>query len=673
MPVSFTNLNDVLLLNILEQSHEAVAVYDSLSLNIRFVSDGMLRIWGKNKSVIGKTFEEAIPEIVGQPFTELLQNVWLTGETYIAKSTPATLEINGVLITSYFDFEYRAIKNDVGDTNAILHTAKDVTEQLKALEMVELRNEKVTQLFNELSESNQNLSALYEEQQAANEELLATNEELGEAQQSLFESNDKLAESELRLRSIFDQSPVGIAVLRGPNHVIEIVNQTILNIWGRKIEDVLNKPHKEARPELEGQPVYNWLDDVYKKGIKKVNNEFRVWLYDEGKLREAYVNSVYQPLKNAKGEITGVLVILDEITDIIKTRQESAEMQEIFRLAIEAGELGTFYYNPKTNEFTGNDLLKDWFGVGLGTDIDLGLALANIAEEDRERVTAAIIESLSADSSGNYEEEYTIVHPITHQRRTVRAKGKTFFDHQGEPSLLSGTLQDITERKKDEERKNDFIAMVSHELKTPLTAIKGYLQLLHRKFRKEQDNYTVSSLERTDKQVDKMISLIHGFLDVSRLETGKLHIEKETFDFADLLSEAKEEAKAAMPTHRLEIADLDATTVFADREKIGQVLHNLISNAAKYSPLNSTITIHAKKKGKMLECSISDNGIGIPANEIPHLFERYYRVKEEQLPSVSGFGIGLYLCTEIIQRHNGKIWAESEYGKGSTFHFVIPC
>ncbi|WP_285009865.1 PAS domain-containing sensor histidine kinase [Pedobacter faecalis] len=484
--------------------------------------------------------------------------------------------------------------------------------------------------------------------------------------------NDKLAESEARLQSIFERSPVGISVLTGPDHIIEQANEMILKIWGRTAKEVLGKPHRIARPELKGQPVYDWLDEVLRTGVKRVNSEFRVMLYDNGGLREAYVNSAYQPLKDASGNTTGVLVILDEITDMIKARQEATKVKEMLNLAMESGELGAFYYDPANNRLSGNDLLKSWFGLGHAEHLALETATAAIADEDRDRVDAAIRRALTPQSGGNYEIEYTIIHQLTGVPRMVRAKGKTLFDENGNPLSLNGTLQDITERKKDEQRKDDFIGMVSHELKTPLTSLNAYLQLLQRSARKTEDAYAEGLLEKSGLQLKKMTRMINSFLNISRLEAGKLHLDPQEFDLSALVSELEDEANTMFDSHQFIFDPGPSAMVLADRDKIGQVISNFLTNAVKYSLTGTRVEVTCRVSGGKATVRVKDEGFGIKPEDLPRIFERYFRVEDTNKFGASGFGIGLYLCAEIIERHDGHIRAESTLGQGSAFSFDLP-
>ncbi|SEM31343.1 hypothetical protein SAMN05421856_102346 [Chryseobacterium taichungense] len=650
---SFSNsFSSDLIIQALAASPAPTSIYSGEDMIIRFANAGMLALWGKDASVIGKPLMDAIPELEGQPFLALLQEVWRSGKTYSVSDAPAKLIKDGVETLDYFDYEYRALLDENKKTWCILNTALEVTSRRDFLQRIQQKEEKE--------------QVLKEEMAATLEELTSTNEELND-------SIKLLAHSREHVRAIIEQAPVGITMLSGPDQIIEIANPAILKIWGRKEEEVIGYPHESVRPELRGQPVNKWIKEVYESGKPKINSEFLVKLHHHGGLREAIVNSIYQPIFSADGKISGILIILEEITQQVLDRRKNENDQQMLALAIEAGELATFYYQPDTNLFSGNALLKNWFGLSSEDDLDLSLALEVIVPEDRERVISAITDSLSKHSDGNYFIEYRIKNSIDMKTRMLQANGRVFYDAQGNPLSLNGTLRDITEQKKEEERKDDFMGMVSHELKTPLTSLKAYLQILQRMTAKSENLMQQNTLEKSLKQVDNMNSMINGFLNVSRFDTGQMHIEKTVFDFQLLFSEIEDEVLSTIHTHKFLFKPSGSLSVLADREKISQVIHNLIGNAVKYSPMGTVITVEYLRTGNnSLKINVYDQGKGISQEDRQRIFERYYRVKDIQSASIAGFGIGLYLCKEIIQLHKGSIDVESSEDEGSVFSFVLP-
>jgi PAS domain S-box-containing protein len=245
-------------------------------------------------------------------------------------------------------------------------------------------------------------------------------------------------------------------------------------------------------------------------------------------------------------------------------------------------------------------------------------------------------------------------------------------DKEGKVIGVSKIARDISEQKRDEQRKNDFIGMASHELKTPLTSLIALVQVLQLKLKDSSDTFVPSALQKVSHQARKMTSLINGFLNVSRLESGKLIIEKQAFDLTDLIREQIGDIRMTVSQHQFVFEPAAEIRVVADRDKIGSVISNLLSNAVKYSPKGNLVTIKHELKGDQVWVSVQDEGIGIRPQDKEKLFDRYYRVDSEHTKHISGFGVGLYLSAEIIERHDGRIWVESEQGVGSTFYFTLP-
>lgn len=650
--LSDTSFGSDLLIQALSSSPAPTAIYSGEDMIIRFANEGMLALWGKDPSVIGKPLMEALPELEGQPFLELLKGVWDSGKSYSVHEAPAKLIKNGVEVLDYFDYEYKALVDENNKTWCILNTALEVTARREFLEQIRQKEEIE--------------AALNEEMAATLEELTSTNEELSNSIMQLDQSREYI-------RTIIEQAPVGIAMLKGPEHIIEIANPAILNIWGRTESEVIGHAHEIARPELRDQPVNLWLKEVYRSGKPKINTEFTVKLYHNGGLREAIVNSVYQPIFSDRGDITGVLIIIEEITQQVLARRKNENDQAMLALAIDAGELATFYYQPETNLFSGNTLLKNWFGLSDDENLDLSIALAAILPEDRERVGKAIVDVLNKESDGHYFIEYRIQNKADKKIRLLQANGRVFYDEEGNPLSLNGTLRDITQQKKEEERKNDFMGMVSHELKTPLTSLKAYIQILQRIGESADDARQKNILEKCLKQADYMNSMINGFLNVSRLDSGQLHIEKKAFDFQQLFSEIEDEVISTEQNRHFIFKPAGDILVVADREKISQVLHNLIGNAVKYSGFGTSVTVEYQATGNnSLKVSVKDQGIGISEEDQQRIFDRYYRVKDIHSKSIAGFGIGLFLCKEIIELHSGNIQVQSMKNEGTVFSFILP-
>ena len=222
--------------------------------------------------------------------------------------------------------------------------------------------------------------------------------------------------------------------------------------------------------------------------------------------------------------------------------------------------------------------------------------------------------------------------------------------------------------------------MASHELKTPITSIKGYVQLLLNALEKEKENQKPlppllvrSSLISVDKQIKRLTRLISELLDISKIETGTLELKKEKFSFNELAIETIEDILYTNTRHQINLYHDFQCQIYGDKDRIGQVIINFLTNAIKYSPDGDKIdvTIHKSSKEEV-SFSVRDYGIGIEKGEQKKIFERFYRAKGKEAQSYPGFGIGLFIANDIIQKHNGSLVVESVRDGGSTFTFSLP-
>jgi PAS domain S-box-containing protein len=364
------------------------------------------------------------------------------------------------------------------------------------------------------------------------------------------------------------------------------------------------------------------------------------------------------------------------VVDVTSQRHVINELkrsEENLRMATQAAELGTFDWNIAEEKLEWDKRHRQLFGYSLTDTITMDVFLKGLHPDDHEQVIAALDYACNKQlSEGNYDVDYRIISFNEKKLRWIRAKGKAVFDDQGNPLRLVGTVIDITDRKQDEIRKNDFIAMASHELKTPLTSLKAYIQMLLSSARKSDNQFLSASLEKADNQIEKMTKLIYGFLDLSKIESGKLQLELTNFNINEAINEAVVDVRPIAQSHQIVFEPTESLMVHADREKIMQVAVNLINNAVKYSPKGSTITLSVCDTGEWVEIAVKDQGIGINTYDLKKIFQRFYRVQDEKTRGFSGFGIGLYLSAEIMALHHGEIDVKSEEGQGSIFYFRLP-
>jgi signal transduction histidine kinase len=246
----------------------------------------------------------------------------------------------------------------------------------------------------------------------------------------------------------------------------------------------------------------------------------------------------------------------------------------------------------------------------------------------------------------------------------------------GESLLVNPQLQHqqiyeilVAESKKDKE---EFMAMARHELKTPITSIKVYTQILHEILQEKGDQYSSRIILKMDEHIDKLIRLIEDMLDTTRINEGKLILKREDYDMNQLIEEVVEEIQPTTKRHAIETKLEHADLIFGDKEKTSQVLLNLLSNAIKYSPNSEKIIVRSSATEKKITVCVQDFGIGVSKEMQKNLFKRFFRVIDESTKTFPGLGFGLFIATEIIQQHNGRIWVESVPKVGSSFYFCLP-
>ncbi|HVF69956.1 MAG TPA: ATP-binding protein [Xanthomonadales bacterium] len=254
---------------------------------------------------------------------------------------------------------------------------------------------------------------------------------------------------------------------------------------------------------------------------------------------------------------------------------------------------------------------------------------------------------------------------LLNARRTYRQVNNT------EAILLA--FEDITNRKQLDNQKDDFIAIVSHELRTPLTSIKLFSQLLEKHHLNNKDKKATYLLTKMQNQMERLTQLMASFVNVYQIQNGKLSLYKKSFEIEKLIASIVSDFQFTTISHSIVNKNgLSDITVFADKERISQVLINLLSNAIKYSPNADKVVIATTQNKKNVVVSIQDFGIGVPEPELGKIFERFFRVSGKKENNISGLGLGLFISNEIIDQHNGKLWVESIKGKGSTFSFSLP-
>ena len=726
----------------------STAIYIGERMIIELANEKMLETWGKDKSVIGKPLREALPELEDQPFHDLLARVYRTGITYRATEDRVDLAVGGRLQTFYYNFSYKALRNEQGEIYGILNMAVNVTEQVSAKRRTEESEAKLRDTILQApvamailkgpefiveTANHHSLEIWGKDEQVIGKTIKESFPELdgqgileilddvyntgipfygnelevllqhGNELRSkyinfvyhpLFENGrvssimslgyevtdqvlgrKKAEESEARFRSLVNDAPVATAVLRGENMVLELVNDAMLSIWG-KDRSILGEELLDFLPELKKQSFPQLLADVYHSGKEYSNNESRAEIIVNGSPKTYYLNFTYKPLRDNNKSI-GILVMCIDVTEQVLSRKQ-LERSEIALKASEnrlqeladsmpqivwtAGPDGYLdYFNQQWYDYTG--FREKEFNVDTWTPI--------LHPDDLPRVISTWRESVNTGKP--FETEYQLKDRNNgNQYRWFLGRATAIKDDDENIIRWIGTNTDIHEYKMLQRQKDNFLGIASHELKTPVTSIKAYTQILEAMLRKNDDDKKADLVQRMDMQINRLTSLIGDLLDVTKIRTGRIQFNDDYFDFNELVKEIVEELQPTSLKHTIITQISNAGVVFADKHRIGQVITNLITNAVKYSPHADKIVVRSGLEGQHVQLCVQDFGIGIPDDKKDKVFEQFYRVSGDKQHTFPGLGLGLYISSEIVKREGGEIWVTSVEDEGSTFCFSLP-
>jgi PAS domain S-box-containing protein len=643
-------LNNQELLDVLAIYQYGIAIHYGDDSIIQWANDAMIAIWGKDKNaVIGKTLEDALPELKGQPFIDMFRKVWREGLTISGTNTPADLVVDGVLQTFYFDFEYKAIKTQQGNTLCILHTATDVTVRY-------LSQQREQDMAEELSAMNEELAA-------SNEELRTTNEELVASQEQYRKLYEELAESNARFRSMVRQAPVSICIIRAGDLYIQEVNDAYLELVGKPRQAIEGHPIWQAVPEA-AEVYAPIMQQVINSGIKFEAKEHELILIRNGNPETVFIDFAYEPMKSSDGETYAIMVLGVDVTEKVTARKSIEDAEQRSRLAIEAGEIGTYDLDLKTGTMITSDRFNNIFGY------DGFVPREKFVEAvyPDDLVTRALATE-EAYKSGKLFYECRIIH-ADGTIRWIRAQGNVSYDKAGVPVRILGTLLDITGVQQLNQQKDDFISIASHELKTPITSLKASLQLLDRMKDNPASAMLPKLIDQSNRSMHKISALVEDLLNVSRSNASQLALNKTTFNISEMLDVCCNHVRVA-GKYELILQGDRKLEIYADEHAIDQVVVNLVNNAVKYAPDSYQIYLIVEKENSHVKISVKDNGPGIELAKQANLFDRYYQVATSGFQN-SGLGLGLYISAEIVKRHGGQIGVDSQLGRGSTFWFTIP-
>ena len=564
---------------------------------------------------------------------------------------------NGSREDAWWTYGYSPIEDEEG-VQGVLVVCTDVTQQHRAKADLEQMNEAL-------------LEQIRQREQAQQHEAIQTAQRL-RAEHDLHVQRE--AEGE-RLRALFEQAHGFMCLLRGPEHVYEFANAAYLRLVGGR--ELIGKPLRSAMPELAGQGFFELLDKVYSSGeaFRAVDLQLTLQRDAGSEASQAYLDFVYQPI-HVGGEVSGIFVQGFDATERTLARQALPRSELRLREGMKAAGMVVWDWDLTTDEVEFSDNAPELFGAAWSS---MPAVWKSIVPEDLCSLEYERQAALACN--GSYGDVIRLVRPDNGQTVWLQVRATVVADNDGRPVYIRGVSIDVSARKRAEEslrevsrHKDEFLAMLSHELRNPLAPIRSAAHLLGM----APDN--VARVKQSsiiiERQVNHMTSLINDLLDVSRVNTGLVTLDKQVIDIRQVVEESLEQTQPLIieRNHLLTVVapEEGLVSVMGDRKRLVQVLTNLLHNSAKYTPPGGQISLTVSHHAGMVELHVSDNGIGVDAELMPHIFELFTQEKRSSDRTQGGLGLGLALVRSLVLLHGGHVTAASEGpGAGATFSVYL--
>lgn len=562
----------------------------------------------------------------------------------------------------YWRASNRPVLNDKGEVAYIIHTAEEITTQIKAAQR-ELQLEGVEKIF-----------------------------------------------------SLFMHAPIVVGLVNGDDYVLELANEEAFKLWGKGPEQIIGKPILEGLPELGGQGIVDMFDQVRRSGKPYTAQEVPVTSIVNGRKELHYFNLVYQPYydKNST-KATGVFTISNDVTEQVLDRQKLREKEtaleaalEQVRLSKEAAELGTFDMDLEKGTLHWDERCRTLFGISHQAPVSYEKDFAlGLHPDDRERILKVIDQLfVKSISNGNYDVEYRTVGAEDGVVRWVRAKGKVYFNAADKPVRFIGSVLDITEKvmaiqkieslveertkelaqanetlqviNKELQRSNanleEFAHAASHDLKEPVRKIHFFTNQLKSQLKPQLNEAELRSFGRIENATERMGNLIDDLLLYSHV-SQRPH-SMEAVELSEQVKRVLEDLELDIQEKKAIINVAGLPVVYGQRRQLQQLFQNLISNALKYSkaeePPRIDITASEWEENRCAYhvISVKDNGIGFNEEYAEKIFQMFTRLHGRN--EYSGTGVGLSIVKKVVEHHNGFIRVESREKQGSLFKIYLP-
>lgn len=475
------------------------------------------------------------------------------------------------------------------------------------------------------------------------------------------EVKKELQESEKQYKTLVEMAPDIIYSTSGDNAKITSLNPAFETITGWKTLKWMGKSFTEI----------THFDDVEEAieryRYKKISSPYEIRIRTKA---GSYITGEFRSMpKVKKGKISGRIGIIRDVTKRKKDEQELKFQKSLLESQSEASKDGILFvskdrkiisYNKRFVELTG--IPKEIVTEGSSIKATEYLKTKVVNSEEYINRVNHLYNNFDEDSNDE----------VYFKDGRILDRYGTSIKYNGEYFGRVWFFRDITERKELERRKDEFIGIATHELKTPLTTVKAFTQILQKRFMEIKDEKSLNYLSKMNLQINKLTELVKDLLDASKIDAGKLDLQYQKFNIKDLIKDTVENLQETTDKHKISVKNSLIQNIYADKERVGQVLTNLLSNAIKYSPYKGNIIVNSTKTNNMITISVKDFGIGISKENYDKVFERFVQIKSSGNETMPSLGLGLYISSEIIKRHGGNIWLESNKDKGTTFFFTLP-
>ncbi len=713
------------------QAPIGIGIFKGPKFIVDLVNPELCKIYGKTmEDLLGKPIFDVLTHAKGQGFEELLENVRNTGEPFEGFGIEVPLIRNGLLQKVYVDFVYQPFFEDDLSISGVIATATEVTAKVGAMHRLEEAEERIRLATDAMDLGVFDLNYLngklitsmrfanifgFEKPMQQNDYVEVVHPEDIETRKKAHEYAIEHGNMMYEIRVIWPDQSVHWLRIQGKvlydkkKNPIRMIG-TLLDITAQKqaieqqrklITLVDNSVDLMAIFNMKGKTSYVNTVGLELLGLGSIAHALTVpvtdlqTVEDLSLLKKKIIPAVIRhgswagnvKLRNyATGEkiqvsadyiriddsTTGkpiaVGIIARDLRPELKAKQALENSEQLLRNITTAAPIALWMSNKNAEITYVNQTWIDWSGKSLKENKKNGW-MSIIYKDDMYKLIKIYQESSLRQV--HFEVEFRIFHTDGLQRWCVAA-GQPQFDSHGQFSGFIGSCTDITDQKELQNQKDNFIGIASHELKTPVTSLKGYAQVLERILKKKGHLAEAGMVSKIDAQLNRLTNLINDLLDVTKINGDKLQFNDDVFDMQSMISELVENLRPSVTKHQLIEIYKSKGLVYADKERIEQVVINLITNAIKYSPHGDKIVISLRQQDQEIMVCVEDFGIGISTEDLPNVFDQFYRVSGEMQHTYPGLGLGLYISAEIIKRENGRIWVESKKDSGSCFYFSLP-